>query len=448
MGLFGPKWKSTNEQKALSALKEGIFDIDKLIEICCTAPLGSVRLAAFGRLASHGVSTWGRSKSRRDTDLRKAAAGLLEKFQEPEQLIKLIRETEEPVLRYAAALRIPKDSLSLLISELPKFSGDDLIALAEYFGDDAFTLAAVRRMRGWKDKRLTALLNEYAKDKQDEEILALMQEDPYNLTIVSAFFDRIPDDMQKVSKALEMNSTELLERAFRTVRDPAAQKYAGEKLNSMRREEQRAGIARIMSSTNGNFSERDIDQFTDPKDIHEAYLLARESAKKFGIGRKPYEKLLEKLTYPDDIVQALTERKNTVGADGLEQFWGAENSWAWHQLSRLNDKERLLSVAKNAKSQIVRWKACKLAGGHFYPEKGNCCRCEVCGFEDHPAPEGQVSGKAYRCRRCKGLVEAIPFSAGLPHSTVTYPDGSKHTINGYGGLQYNEERFAKKNDLF
>ena len=68
--------------------------------------------------------------------------------------------------------------------------------------------------------------------------------------------------------------------------------------------------------------------------------------------------------------------------------------------------------------------------------------------ENHPAPEGLVTGKPYHCRRCSGLVEAIPFSAGLPHATVTYPDGGKYTINGYDGLQYNEEQFAKKNDLF
>ncbi len=448
MGLFGPGWKSKNEQKALSSLKEGIFHIDKLIEICRTAPLASVRLAAFDRLAFYGVSTWNKSKSRRDADLTKAAEGVLEKYTEPEELIRLVLETKEPILKNEAACHLPKASLSLLMPELSRFSGEELITLAEHFDDDQLTLETARRLRGWRDPRITALLKKFAGNKPDEEIQSILEENPYNFAIISAFLDRVPDDMQKVNRALETNNAELLERARRLVTDPAVQKYAEEKLNEMHRQEERARISRIMSSTNGNFSPRDIDQFTEPKDIHDAYLLARESAKKYGIGRQAYEKLLDKLTDPDDIVQALTERRNPVGADGIEQFWGVESSWVWHQLGKLNDRDRLLAVAKNAKAQVVRWKACKLAGGHFFPKSGNCCRCEICGFENHPAPEGLVSGKPYHCRRCSGLVEAIPFSAGLPHATVTYPDGSKYTINGYDGLQYNEEQFAKKNDLF
>ena len=448
MGLFGPKWKSNNEQKALEGLRSGIFQIDQLIEICCAAPLASVRLAAFDKLASHGVWTWNNSKQRRDADLKKAAAGVLEKIQEPEQRIKLIRETKEPVLKNEAALHIPKASLPLLLPEMSRFSGEELITLAERFEDDRLTLETAHRLRGWKDPRLIKLLKKYADNKSTEEILALLQENPNNLAMAFAFLDRIPNDMEKVNRALETYNTELLEYAGRLVVDPAARKYAGEKLEERHDREKRDRISFVMSSSNGNFSTGDIDLFTDPKDIHDAYVLAREAEKNLRIGREAYEKLLNKLTYPKDIDRAIMEYNNPVGADGLEKLWGAENTWAWRKLSEMNDQGRLQNIAKNAKAQIVRWKACKLAGGHFFPKKGNLCRCEVCGFEKHPAPEGLTSGQAYQCRRCRGLVEAIPFSNGLPHATVSYPDGTRLTINGYDGLQYHEEMFAKKNDLF
>lgn len=116
---------------------------------------------------------------------------------------------------------------------------------------------------------------------------------------------------------------------------------------ALRKLKDQSELRDIAVDWNGPYDSDDYEViFTDPEEIHDAYVLARESAKRYEIDRKPYEKLLNKLTYPDDIEQAIKEYKNYIGADNVEKFWGVEKSWVWQKLNNLNDQDHLLSIVK------------------------------------------------------------------------------------------------------
>ncbi len=187
---------------------------------------------------------------------------------------------------------------------------------------------------------------------------------------------------------------------------------------------------------------------SEEKGSHEMYEAIREAYERHEIKDDVYNNAMRQLYDSKDIEHALIEYKNPIGSDGIENVFRVVDTWAWEKLSGINDREILLSIARNANANVIRWKACKLSGGHFFPTEGNLCRCDVCRFEKHPAPHGTVSGQPYHCEHCGGLVEANPFSEGLPHSTVTYPDGKECSIDGYDGLQYEEEQFAERYHLF
>lgn len=371
---------------------EHLTDQSILAEIARKDKSVGVRRAALNRITDQAVRQ-SIALDGPDPEMRAAAIDTVE---DQNKLMEMAQRDDSAKVRARAARKLTDQSF--------------LAILARTHSDSEVRLIAVKRIT-------------------DEEILTEIAKSDKYAYVRDTARKRITDKNKQVELALEKERKRMEE-------------------DEIYKQEKRNRSNRLMSTTNGNFSIKDIDQFTYPEEIHDAYILARESAKRYEIDREPYEKLLNKLTYPDDIEQAIIEYKNYVGADNVEKFWGVEKSWVWQKLNDLNDQNRLLSIAKNARAQIIRWKACKLAGGHFFPKKGNRCRCEVCGFENHPAPEGTVSGRRYHCKRCKGLVEAIPFVAGWPHSTVTYPDGTKYTINSYNGLYYHEEEFVKKNDLF
>ncbi|MBQ7460296.1 MAG: hypothetical protein IJS72_02885 [Oscillospiraceae bacterium] len=355
MPLFQPKWKSKHEKTALRDAEKGHYGKEDLIEICRYAPLLSVRLAAFDRLAKLPVGYWITPQDKADK-LDMAARFSLQDVSDPETLLSVIRTAEVERLRYRAALNFPQEALSQLIPELNRFSERTLSELAL-----------------WRED-----LRPYVKPAKQEK---------------------------------QTN-------------------------------------ADLLAHSDGSFTMEEVEGFSDPADVHLAFQLARTARQRRSIRSDVYDRLIGKLTDPADVTQALTEHRLSVGSDGLPKLFGIERTKVWRLLSEQTDPAVLEAVAANAETRAIRWKACKLLGGHSFPDSGKRCKCTRCGFEKHTPPAGTVSGRAYTCTVCGGYVEACPFSEGLPHSTITFPGAKQYSIEGYDGMQYDEDQFAERFRLF
>lgn len=109
-----------------------------------------------------------------------------------------------------------------------------------------------------------------------------------------------------------------------------------------------------------------------------------------------------------------------------------QSSAAWKDLLQLRDMRLLKKLARSAKYNRFRWKACKMSGGHILnKEAANKCKCRVCGFQYHTVIDN-------KCECCDAIFETIPFVTGMPKSIITFPDGTKETIEGYNGILINE----------
>ena len=117
-----------------------------------------------------------------------------------------------------------------------------------------------------------------------------------------------------------------------------------------------------------------------------------------------------------------------------KKFWGVKNvdDFISIMLSKVNRTADLRKIAKNAPRDEVRIAACLKIRGHFRDASAvNKCKCTVCGDQHHPGCPN--TGTDWHCSRCGGLVHPIPFTEGLPHSVITFSDGTKESINGYDG---------------
>ena len=137
----------------------------------------------------------------------------------------------------------------------------------------------------------------------------------------------------------------------------------------------------------------------------------------------------KKLTNHENFTEYLISKGNT-----LVHY---KKSIEWKYLHEISDTRLLRKIAENAIFNQIRWKACKLSGGHNYDNKAvNKCKCIICGFQRHI---GYKSGEGWQCERCGGIVKTIPFVAGYPHSIIYFSDCSSEKFLGYDGILSGDE---------
>ncbi len=373
----------------------------------------------------------------------------IRKCNDPRKLARLIRETKSEVIRNKAIAKLEDQATikelaeefgqgtrswsdhsisSRLIEKVTdeswlksayrdtKLATESRLAALRQIKDQSFLLDVVERYDGDNDV-FFAVENLNLEPFSEERVLGWMLRPPANPRFSTSnhcwqyhIFDHYPFSLEALDQLYASTSNEVLHSMIKKKR-----------------------LSILLSEAKGS---------------HEMYEAVREAYLWHRIETDVYDNAMRQLYEPEDIEHALMEYENPLGADGIERIYRVVDTWAWEKLCAIKDRETLLSLAGNANANVIRWKACKLAGGHFFPKEGNLCRCDVCAFEDHPAPKGTVSGRSYHCVHCGGLVVANPFSEGLPHSTVTYPDGKKYYIEGYSGLQSGDDRFVEENHLY
>ena len=133
---------------------------------------------------------------------------------------------------------------------------------------------------------------------------------------------------------------------------------------------------------------------------------------------------------------------------GEEKLPGLEDSTIWKQLLTLEDPEALRTVAASAKTNVIRWAACKKLGGHFPDAAGPTrCRCKLCGMEKHTAPEG-AGQLRWTCVKCRCTVHMLPVGGAFPRVRAVYGNRAECILNGPDGILYGQNRFAQKYELF
>lgn len=118
-------------------------------------------------------------------------------------------------------------------------------------------------------------------------------------------------------------------------------------------------------------------------------------------------------------------------------------STEWRMLSDITDVPTLKSIATTAKNRVIRYRACKLAGGHFFDSTAtNQCECTECGFEFHIGKTG--SDKLERCEKCGGILRTHASPMGTPYTTIDYGDGTEPMLRGDYGLLPGEHEYVEK----
>ena len=132
---------------------------------------------------------------------------------------------------------------------------------------------------------------------------------------------------------------------------------------------------------------------------------------------------------------------------GEERLPLLPESEVWKQLQSVQDREELQAVASSAKTDAIRWAACKKLGGHFPDASGPTrCRCTLCGMEKHTAPEaaGQLR---WTCVSCGCTVHELPIGGAFPRVRAVYRNRTERILKGPDGILYGESRFAKEHEL-
>lgn len=122
------------------------------------------------------------------------------------------------------------------------------------------------------------------------------------------------------------------------------------------------------------------------------------------------------------------------------------SSIEWSMLSKIESPAILKDIAVKAKNRLIRYRACKLAGGHFFDGYAmNKCKCMICEFEHHV---GSVNtAREWKCEKCGGTVKTHPFVAGMPSASIYYNDGTDFWFRGYDGFIGNEHEYVRGFDL-
>ena len=125
---------------------------------------------------------------------------------------------------------------------------------------------------------------------------------------------------------------------------------------------------------------------------------------------------------------------------GIDKWVREDDRFCEICMPKIKNRDTLRKIAVQSPTMHVRWMACKLSGGHYFDESAvNKCKCTVCGIEYHAGCPN--NGNDWACRKCGGTVHTIPFVEGLPHSLITYPDGTTGKFHGYSGLYSDEGRY-------
>ncbi len=133
---------------------------------------------------------------------------------------------------------------------------------------------------------------------------------------------------------------------------------------------------------------------------------------------------------------------------GEERLPLLPESEVWKQLQSLEEEESLRRVALAAKTDVIRWAACKKLGGHFPDIAGPTrCRCKLCGMEKHTAPEGAGQVR-WTCVDCGCTIHMLPIGGAFPRVRVVYGNRAERILNGPDGVLYAQNRFAQKYKLF
>lgn len=118
------------------------------------------------------------------------------------------------------------------------------------------------------------------------------------------------------------------------------------------------------------------------------------------------------------------------------------SSVEWSMLSKIENPAILKDIAAKAKNWLIRYRACKLAGGHFFDGDAiNKCKCTICEFEHHV--ESVNTAGDWKCEKCGGVVKTNPFVAGMPSATIYYNDGTDSWFRGYDGFIGNEHEYVR-----
>lgn len=465
-------WKSTNEPKALKSLEKEWSRLEKkgkeykgLRQICKEAPLPAVRLAAYELMIEfrriHPVYVeW-------DVEMDKIVEDVMEGITDPQILsdliqkigpdrIKLYFSYYTPLVKHAL-FQFRKSDLDYLIPLLKYFDPDHLCDIAEYYKDLRLTIEVIRvRWRNDYSERLFKVLLQCARGITREKALEIIEDNKDYPTVPVAMMYHIGDDRQAASlvKDIDIGTKDMIiitEHAYKLVNEPQVKTDLQHKLNDLKQKDKKETIENKLQS--GLIGVDDINLFTGPKDIHEAFQIVCKTCKRKLCYSEVYFAFMKKLNDLKNIPQLKTDIVNELknfciplGWSGFSDYEALKKTVQWKILLEL-DQESLKEIAKEAKAKEIRWKACVLAGGHQFPETRNRCRCDICGFQHHIFPQGLTSGNPYQCKACGGMIKAQPFCEGMPHSEVTYFGNGTDIMDGYDGLLHGEERFVKENGL-